>query len=110
MDIPQAAIAAAGEAIHIATCEFDLDECVSEGVHDRAAKEALEAAYPYLGGTCALHGDLDQAVILRAISDPGKVVERGENYYEPIAHWQMRAVVASLTRPADPAIPAGGTT
>jgi|HubBroStandDraft_6_1064221.scaffolds.fasta_scaffold00315_3 hypothetical protein len=109
MDIPQAAIAAAGEAIHIATCEFDLDECVSEGVHDRAAREALEAAYPYLGGTCALHGGLDQAVILRALSDPGSVVERGEG--DTVSMWQTRAVVASLTASlADPAIPTGGTT
>jgi hypothetical protein len=100
MDIPQAAIAAAGEAIHIATCEFDLDECVSEGVHDRAAKEALEAAYPYLGGTCALHGDLDQAVILRAISAPGSIVERRSEPHEMLGHWQTRAVVAILTAPA----------
>jgi hypothetical protein len=103
MDISQAAIDAAGRIIENA--------CGGPPELARAlAKQTLEAAAPHLNGACALHGDLDQAVILRAISDPGSVVERDRMSYEPVRHWQMRAVVASLTRPADPAIPTGGTT
>jgi hypothetical protein len=90
MDIPQAAIDAAIAGFY---------DDASSGLHARMYA-ALEAAAPHLGGTCALHGDLDQAVILRAISDPGSVVERDRMSYEPVRHWQMRAVVASLTAAA----------
>lgn len=89
MHIPQAAITAAVTGFY---------DDASNGLHERM-RAALEAAAPHLSGTCALHGDLDQAVILAAVSNPASIVEREHRSYEPVAHWQMRAVVASLTRP-----------
>jgi hypothetical protein len=97
-DIPQTAIDAALTAA---------SEYGHRRISEHSARVLLEAAAPHLSGTCALHGDLDQAVILAAVSDPGSIVEREHRSYEPVSHWQMRAVVASLTRPA---IPTGGTT
>ena len=42
--LPPEAVTAAVVAIHRETCEWDLDECVADQVHDRAARGALEAA------------------------------------------------------------------
>jgi hypothetical protein len=42
------AITAAAVAIHIADCEQDLDECMAEHVHDRAARAAVEAVTPHI--------------------------------------------------------------
>ena len=89
MDIPQAAIDAAIAGFY---------DDASSGLHARMYA-ALEAAAPHLNGICALHGGLDQAVILRAIHDPGSIVGvRDEG--DTVSMWQTRAVVASLTAPA----------
>lgn len=91
MDIPQTAIDAALTAA---------SEYGHRRISEHSARVLLEAAAPHLSGTCALHGDLDQAVILRALSDPGSFVGTRQRRSETIWHWQMRAVVASLTAPA----------
>lgn len=38
----------------------------------------------------------DEALIRRAIADPGQFLPRGDNYAEPITSWSARAVVAAL--------------
>jgi hypothetical protein len=48
LTVPAEAITAAAGAIHRADCEWDLAECTENHVHDRAAREALEAAAPLL--------------------------------------------------------------
>jgi hypothetical protein len=97
-DVPGLAAESAEEQIlsEVQDCLDDIDQTIPPG-EDAGS------------GTCALHGDLDQAVILHAVSDPASFVGTRQRLSETISHWQMRAVVASLTRP-DPAIPTGGTT
>lgn len=41
--------------------------------------------------TTALPADL-RSLLVRAIADPGKVVQRGDDYREPIPQWSARAV------------------
>ena len=47
-DFPPEAVEAAAEAIHAATCEWNLTDCIEDGNHNQAAREALEAARPHL--------------------------------------------------------------
>jgi hypothetical protein len=53
MNVPTEAITAAAKAIHCASCEWDLADCMADGVHDRAAREALEAAAPLIAARAA---------------------------------------------------------
>lgn len=52
-----------------------------------------------------------QDIIRRAVSDPGSIVPRGDNYEEPIPHWSARAVIEILqvTHGVDPDAVYSGT-